>query len=144
MDDMGRLMIEHDCGRLIVAYSHMIDFGDAGSIADLFTEDGVWESTERRLGNRAEIAESFAQRQANTGRRSRHVCTNVAIDVVSPDEATGVSYYTLYREDDVESETAELDGPAMVGDYRDRFVRTPDGWRIAHRQATAAFVRVRG
>ena len=143
MDDMSRLMIERDCTKLIVAYSHMIDFGDAGSIAELFTDDGVWESAERRLGNRDEIAESFTHRQANTGRRSRHVCTNVAIEIVSADEALGVSYYTLYREDDVDTETAELDGPAMVGDYRDRFVRTPDGWRIAHRRANAAFVRAR-
>ena len=39
MDDMSRLMIEHDCTKLIVAYSHMIDFGDAGSIAELFTDN---------------------------------------------------------------------------------------------------------
>ena len=112
-----------------------------GNVADLFTEDGVWESSERRLGNREEIAASFIRRQANTGRRSRHVCTNVAFEVISVDVVHGVSYYSLYREDDVEGETAELEGPAMVGDYRDRFVRTPDGWRIAHRRATAAFVR---
>src|SRR5512143_164907 len=106
-------MIERACERLIVAYSHMIDFGEAGNVADLFTDDGVWESSERHLDGSAQIAASFQARQANTGRRSRHVCTNVAIDVSGPDAATGVSYYTLYREDDVESETAELDGPAM-------------------------------
>jgi hypothetical protein len=29
----------------------------------------------------------------------------------------------------------------IVGDYHDRLVRTADGWRIAHRRATAAFQR---
>jgi len=85
-------MIERECERLIVAYSHMIDFGHAGNVADLFTADGVWESAERHLDGGDAIAASFRARQANTGRRSRHVCTNVAIDVLGPDTAKGVSY----------------------------------------------------
>jgi hypothetical protein len=29
----------------------------------------------------------------------------------------------------------------LVGEYRDRFVRTPDGWRIAERSTRIDFVR---
>jgi ketosteroid isomerase-like protein len=137
MDDAERA-----CERLIVAYTHLIDFGEAARVAELFTEDGVWESAEATMRSRDEIAAGFARRQDNTGRRSRHVCTNVAVDLISATEAAGVCYFTLYRADGVDpAAVAPLEGPAIVGEYHDRFVRTDDGWRIAHRRATAAFVK---
>lgn len=141
MDELERLAIERSCERLVVAYSHLIDFGEASRVAELFTDDGVWESAEATMQGRAGIAEGFGRRQANTGRRSRHVCTNLAVDVVSATEATGLCYFTLYRADNVSGPTATLEGPEIVGEYRDRFVLTDDGWRIVHRQASAGFVR---
>ena len=141
MDASERLSIERACERLVVAYSHLIDFGEAGRVGELFTEDGVWESAEATMRGRQQITAGFGRRQANAGRRSRHVCTNIAVDVVSAVEATGVCYFSLYRADGVDGPVAPLDGPAIVGDYRDRFVRTEEGWRIAHRAANAAFVR---
>jgi hypothetical protein len=135
-----RLLIERDCERLIVAYSHLIDFGEAGRVGELFTDDGVWESPEATMTGRPQITAGFGRRQANTGRRSRHVCTNIAIDVIGPDEAAGLCYFSLYRADGVEEGAAPLDGPVMVGEYRDRFVRTEDGWRIARRVASVGFV----
>lgn len=141
MDAMERLQIERACERLVARYSHLIDFGEAGRVGELFTDDGVWTSAEATMTGREQIGAGFGRRQANTGRRSRHVCTNVIIDVVSDDEAEGVSYFTLYREDGVTGAVARLEGPQMVGEYRDRFRRTPDGWRIAHRSALAGFVR---
>lgn len=141
MDDLARFTIERACEQLIVAYSHLIDFGEAGRVGELFSDDGVWESAEARMGSRVEITAGFGRRQANAERRSRHVCTNVAIDVVSPTEANGVCYFTLYRADGVKGPVAPVEGPEMVGQYRDRFVLTPDGWRIAYRKAEAAFIR---
>jgi len=34
-----------------------------------------------------------------------------------------------------------MSGPAMVGEYRDEFVRTEHGWRIASRELIVAFTR---
>ena len=140
-EPMERALIERECERLIVAYSHYIDFGDAARVAELFTDDGVWQSPEARLAGRTAIERAFTQRQANTGRRSRHVCTNIAIDVVAPERATGVCYFTLYRADAVEGKTAPVEGPEIVGEYRDTYVLTPDGWRISERIASTGFVR---
>ena len=36
---------------------------------------------------------------------------------------------------------APLEGPQIVGEYRDRFVRTPDGWRFARREIEVSFLR---
>jgi ketosteroid isomerase-like protein len=141
-EPMERALIERECERLIVAYSHYIDFGDAARVAELFTDDGVWQSPEARLDGRAAIHTAFTRRQANPGRRSRHVCTNVAVDVVSSDEARGVCYFTLWRADGVERTVARVDGPEMVGEYRDTFVLTPNGWRIRERRASVGFQRL--
>jgi hypothetical protein len=66
----------------------------------------------------------------------------VAIDVDSGDEAHGVCYFTLYRRDGVDEGGAPLEGqPQIVGEYRDHFVRTAEGWRISHRVATVGFTR---
>ena len=76
------------------------------------------------------------------GRKSRHVSSNIAVDVTGPDEATGLSYFTLYRHVGHKPRVPDLDGqPVILGQYTDRFVRTADGWRIAHRRADVGFVR---
>jgi hypothetical protein len=91
MKESERSAIEHECARLTVAYTHYVDLGEAERIAELFTDDGVWEAP----GHDAED----------------------------------------------HSQPAPLTGPAMVGAYRDRFRRTRDGWRFAHRTLEVTFAR---
>jgi ketosteroid isomerase-like protein len=143
--DVGeRLLAERECERLIMVYSHLIDGGEAERVAELFADDGVWESESRRADGRAEIRGLFRRRQSKVQRTSRHVCTNIVVDVVSATEAVGLTYYTLYRYEGGEGSTkAPLNGPVMIGDYRDRFVLTSEGWRFSHRRASAAFVQPR-
>ena len=126
------------CESLVTAYSHAIDLGDPTAVADLFTADGVWESSEVRMVGVDEIRRGFGRRAA-LDRRSAHVCTNVAITVEAEDVATGVCYFTLYRHDGPVGAVAPLAGPVIVGVYRDRFRRTPDGWRFSQRLAEALF-----
>ena len=58
------------------------------------------------------------------------------------DNATGVVYLTLYRYDgDPERKASPLEGPQMVGEYRDQFVLTSEGWRIKDRRIHVNFVR---
>ena len=143
MDASERLLIERECERLVTAYCHYVDHGEAAKIADLFAKDGVWKSPQVSMDGRDEILRGFGQRQANAGRMSRHVCNNVLIDVIDADHAEGVCYLTLYRHDgEAGRRVSPLAGqPELVGEYRDRFVRTPDGWRFAHRQIEVSFVQ---
>lgn len=146
-DALARLLDERACERLVIDYTHHVDSGEAARIADLFTADGVWEAEGIRMDGQDAIRAGFGARQGVTRRTSRHVCTNVAITLTGPDEATGLSYLINYRHDS-RTGTAELPAPIghpkFVGEYHDRFVRTADGWRIAHRRCTLAFVRARG
>ncbi len=146
-DPMAQLLDERACERLVVDYTHFVDFGEAARIAELFTGDGIWEAEGVRMVGQEAIRAGFLARQGVVRRTSRHVCTNVAITMRGPDEATGLSYLVNYRHDST-SGAAERPAPAghpkYVGEYHDRFVRTPDGWRIAHRRCEMAFVRARG
>lgn len=141
MDPVQRLLIERECERLVVDYCHFVDHGEASRIADLFTEDGVWKSPENTMKGREELLQGFGLRQANTRRMSRHVCNDFRVDVIDDDHAEGAVYLTLYRHDGDEGRRlSPLEGPQMVGEYRDRFVRTSEGWRIAHREIEVSFL----
>ena len=78
------------------------------------------------------------------GLRSRHVLTNIHINVIDENTAEGISYLTLYRHegDDQTGEDEgprEISGPAGIGHYADKFVRTDEGWRFAGRILHFAF-----
>lgn len=139
MDDLSRLVAEQACAALITRYTHLVDEGHASEVADLFTDDGVWGSPEATFEGREAIRAAFRRRE-QSGRRSRHVCTNVAIDVADEASATGLCYLTLFRTD-AEGTPARGTTPDLVGAYRDRFVRTEDGWRFASRLTEVSFVR---
>ncbi|MPY93757.1 MAG: nuclear transport factor 2 family protein [Acidimicrobiia bacterium] len=144
MDELERLLAERACERLIVDYCRFVDFGEASRIAELFTENGTWESDEVVMSGRADIRARFLERQGVTRRVSRHLCTNVGIDVLSADEAEGLCYLVNYRHDRQEGDSdavvpAEL--PKFVGEYHDRFRRTAEGWRFERRRVDLAFVR---
>lgn len=129
--------IERACERLVISYTHLVDGGRAADVADLFTEDGVWTAGRTRYEGRSAIRAAFTRRQ-ESDRTSRHVCTNLQIDVIDADRATGLVYLTLYRFDGPGPAAPEAE---LVGDYRDVFVRTPEGWRFAERHTTVAFTR---
>ncbi len=143
MGDLDRLLDERACERLIVEYTHLVDFGNAPGIADLFTEDGVWRTDEFAMEGRDAIRAGFERRQGVTRRQSRHVCTNVAV-TVDGDRANGLCYLVNYRHDSetgVAETPAPADVPKYVGEYRDVFVRTEEGWRFQDRYCSMAFVR---
>lgn len=144
MDDIQRMLIERECERLINQYCLFVDFGEASRIAELFTEDGWWENESIRMEGREGIRRNFSHRQGVTRRTSRHLCTNVLIDVVDEDHATGVCYLINYRHDSRSGEAeypAPSDAPKFVGEYRDTFVRTSEGWRFATRHCDITFLR---
>lgn len=131
--------IERACTQLSIAYARAIDFRDYDAFVLLFTEDGVLD-VGRPLHGRDAIRESLRHRPDEL--RSRHVISNVFIDALSPDEARGISYFTLYRhhgEESVRFGPVPLTGPAAVGHYEDRFVRTDAGWLFRSRRAQIAF-----
>jgi uncharacterized protein (TIGR02246 family) len=147
-EDVARLLAERACERLVYDYARFVDSGEASRIADLFTDDGVWTGANgHSMNGRAELLSAFSGRQALTRRLSRHVMTNVAVDIQGEDRATGLAYLINYRHDS-QSDVAERPGPArnpkFVGDYHLEFRRVDGQWRIATLRFDLLFLRRRG
>lgn len=136
-DDIAR--IEQACSALSISYARAIDFRDQDAFAALFADDATLHVDEPLRGREA-ILGFLARRPDEV--RSRHVISNVFIDVLSEDEARGISYLTLYRYQGPESlrfAAVPLRGPAAVGHYEDRFVRADGGWLFRSRRLHLAF-----
>lgn len=127
-----------EISRLKAAYCEAVDGGwdrrthNGEAVASLFVEDGVWDAG--RIGGRGErregivgIIDSFQQMPF-----AFHRVTNPDIRI-NGDEATGKWHVIAYL--------SQPDGtPVMfMGTYRDKFVRTPQGWKFKHLGGAAAY-----
>jgi hypothetical protein len=124
-----RRAAEADCARLIALYANLNDAARWDEVAALYAGDGVMvrpTAPDAPVNGRAAILAAF---QARPPRVTRHVCSNVVIEVESADSARGESAMLLFT-----------GGPApLVGSFHDRFVRTAEGWRFAERRGSLLF-----
>lgn len=144
-DPLGRLLDERACERLMIDYAWAVDSGNASAIADLFTDDGVWEGADgNKMDGREQILAAFKGRERLTRRASRHVITNQAVDLADGDTATGRAYLINYRHDNRDGEAlvpAPGGPPKFVGEYFLHYLRTPAGWRIHRLRFALTFLR---
>lgn len=140
MNETENQAAQRACEALITRYTHIADFGPGSDMPSIFTDDGVWTSGEESYEGRDDLGAFFGRDKGHA--KSRHVSSNVAVTVTAEDEAEGLSYFTLYRYTKEKPRVPDLDDqPVILGEYHDRFRRTPEGWRIASRRAEVGFVR---
>jgi 3-phenylpropionate/cinnamic acid dioxygenase small subunit len=126
---------------LVYTYAERIDAGDFDGVAELLAEAEVTaEGTDRRWRGRDEVRglyESGTRRHADGTPRTKHVTTNLVVDV---DEeggtATARSYYTVLQA--VPGALALQ--PIVAGRYRDRFEAAGGRWRFAGRHMVVDLV----
>jgi 3-phenylpropionate/cinnamic acid dioxygenase small subunit len=129
---------EHDIRKLIARLAFEADEGELDDYLALFTEDAVWEMPANAASGvpatycagQDEISTSVQQRRAigvqGPGAGTMHHITTQQIDVTG-DDASGRIYYQF---------VGMIDGKPTVrtlGEYRDRYRRTEQGWKLAHR-----------
>ena len=127
------------CTRLVHDYAITIDFNDLDGFSNLFSETATL-NVGRPVTGRANIRASLDRRPAEL--RSRHVLTNVVIDILDTSRAQGLAYLSLYRHMGPESLSdapIETLVPAGVGHYDYRFEKTSEGWRFASVSIALAF-----
>ncbi len=139
MTNLERLAIEQACMKLMVGYCVHADHDHADEFAALFAEDGAWVQ-----GSGAEIRGREALRNyiiSRPGRTiTRHLITNVLIDVVSANAATGIAYAVVFRDRSHDgSGSAPMRPPDAVIEYRDEFRHTAEGWKIQRRRTVPVF-----
>ncbi|MFN4097715.1 MAG: nuclear transport factor 2 family protein, partial [Sphingomonas sp.] len=104
------------------------DDADWHACAALYTKDALFRrpSGGDPVRGRDAILEGFLARPART---TRHICSNVVIDVIDADHAIGESAMLLFTGD----------GAPKVGSFHDRFIHTDAGWRFAERRGSLTF-----
>lgn len=135
----GELADRVEIERLVIEFSYLLDHGQGDRVANLFAPDAVFENpgTGLRAVGRGAIAEYYARR-ARDPRTTRHVSTNLHLRFETPDRAIGTRLITYYRGDG--SGPPFPAEPGSVGEYKEIFVRTPDGkWRFAFRRNELMF-----
>ena len=138
MDAYERLKIEQECRDLVTKLNHYHDHRRAEDAVALFAEDGCWIRRGRPIRGAAELLASF--KRGGT-RVNRHVGAATLITVRDENHAEGVTYYLAFHHDPGTFEAKlPLPGePPSMGEWHDKFVRTPQGWRFAERQTLRVF-----
>jgi ketosteroid isomerase-like protein len=133
-----RVEIERACERIIYAYSRALDLGDMSAAADFFAEDGSMArpmAPQQVIQGRETIRAALLTRPKSL--LTKHLATNVMIDVLSSDEARGLSYLTMISTTPGDAVAPYVSaGPVYFGEFKDRFVRVGGEWKFFERRGS--------
>lgn len=144
MAAMERVVIVQACQEVVLRAAACVDAGDAATLAALFAEHAVLvRPGAEPLVGRAAIRDTYAQRPAE--RITRHLVTNLLVDVEAPDRArvrSGVLLWTGSRTDAEGPHGRVAQGRQLVGEFDDRLLRDARGaWLIERRDARFVLYR---
>ncbi|MGH9269847.1 MAG: nuclear transport factor 2 family protein [Ilumatobacteraceae bacterium] len=135
MNELQQLVDRQAIVDVVHAYCRNVDLVRPAEFAALFTEDCTVDYGPG-LGPPTHGASSLEERLATGLPRfaaTSHHVSNVEVDFDGADAADTITYlYAWHRYDD------DRPDAHLWARYHDRFVRTPDGWRIATRTLTVA------
>lgn len=142
MTEQDRARIEAICQRLSIAFANAADRHDAAGLSGTFAVDGQFDRRGEVVKGRAAIAASMADWSPDMV--LRHVCSNLLVEVQDENNATGITYATVWRHPpekkaERKGKVAPLTQPAALVEYHDKYVRTEEGWRIAYRRTVPVF-----
>ncbi len=138
MDAITRTIAEQDCANLLTDYCAAFDQRRVDDAVALFLPSARWVRPGLPDVDGLEAIRTLVASAPPTVSIT-HVLSNIRVTVTSDGEATSRSVFTVYSGPAGGSSSAIA--PVMIGEYRDRLSRTPDGWRIAHRETGYLFVR---
>jgi uncharacterized protein (TIGR02246 family) len=126
------------CARLCIDFAWAVDTLHYDAFVDLFIPDGVFERPGLVCQGHAEIRRFLDSRPTKV---TRHLCSNIRIEMSGPDAATGSCHATMYQAQEApEAPQAQDAGkppryaPPLVVEWTDDFVRTPHGWKFKQRR----------
>ncbi|HTV78346.1 MAG TPA: nuclear transport factor 2 family protein [Steroidobacteraceae bacterium] len=134
-----RAEIERACERLTYVYSRALDVGDMNAAADCFAENGSFArpmNPGQVIQGREAIRASLITRPKTL--LTKHLSTNVMIDVESRDAARGLSYLTMISTTPPQAAAPPFvsAGPVWFGEMQDRFIRENGVWKFLERRGS--------
>ncbi|MBZ5739549.1 nuclear transport factor 2 family protein [Nocardioides mangrovi] len=133
-----------EIGTLVARLCQALDFSRPADFVEVFTDDGIYQAVSseatgrqprfRHVGPQELLAFATAAVEKRQG-LGRHWTGDLVLEseAAGTDHARGTSY-VLFVEIDADTKERRV---LISGVHEDRFVRTPDGWRVASRTVVA-------
>lgn len=134
-----RIEIERACERLVLDYCRALDLGDMNAAADFFAEAGTMArpmTPDVVIQGREAIRAGLLTRPKTL--LTKHLTTNIQIDVQDRDHASGLSYLTMISTTPPEGAKPPYvsAGPLWFGECADTFIRENGVWKIKDRRGS--------
>lgn len=142
-----RMLIEHECARLSIDYSQYADSGRMDEWAQLFADDAEMHLFGQVHKGRTAIRNSLNPPPGTPVQDNAtvHAVSNIRVEVLSPTEAKGSAYVTVFAAPKQNGVGAAKElTPMIVGMYVDKYKKTADGWRFAQRAFAPSITRAPG
>lgn len=142
MTEAERLIIEAACAKLPLRFALLLDAQRYAEVAELFTRNGSFArptAPTAAIEGQANILAAFQKRPAD--KLSRHLISNVVIDVLGPDRAVGSCYALLYTasvNDKAEQFGLQAQPLQYVGGFEDEYALEDGVWKFARRRGSIA------
>jgi hypothetical protein len=141
MEDLERVLIEKQCERLVNQYYHLFN-RELSLVAELFSENGVLNIGGWKNGPDWEKSIPALQGGSRNMLRGKEVVlntmSNIVVDAVDEDHATGVAYdamwETPYPDDEFAGRPAPMRRPKFMDRWDDEFIRENGVWKFENRK----------
>lgn len=131
------LAAESEVRAVVLASARLVDAQDWRGFADLFADDAQLIRPDGSLmQGREAVFNAYAARDPE--RLTQHVITNHEVEVLSAQQAHSRCLVLLWsgkRSDAPSAKGRPADAAQQLGEFVDQLTRTPEGWRIARREA---------
>lgn len=131
-----QMAIEHACEKLQKLYGIYADQLDEAKFAALFAEDAWIKVPEQPPFKGHEAIAAGIKGMRALDLTYRHVITNAVVDAIDDTHAEGLCYLMAFNSAAPADEhgARPMEMATTLGEYKDTFVKTKDGWRFQSRE----------
>lgn len=133
MKALERLLLERELHRVLIRYARLCDERDWDAMAEVFSEEASAHYGGWLLPDRTAIQVMLRDNLGGCG-PTQHLLGNLEVDVTDNAVTSRIEVRASHRgTGEKKDQTYDC-----MGHYHDRWTRTLDGWRIAHRAMVVA------
>jgi hypothetical protein len=131
------------CSKLCNQFAVFNDAGRHEELVALFVDDGRYArptDPDNFVSGKAAILAAFKSRPQD--KITRHLITNIVVDITAAKTAQGICYVTLFSgstNNPAEKFGFKANSSVLIGEYHDEFVLTESGWRFSRRGGRLIF-----
>lgn len=138
MSDLERLLLERELATVLHRYAELCDERNWALIDQIFSADATAQYGGRWLPNPAAVLGMLKDHLGGCG-PTQHLLGNLGVDITKADGLPTVNSRIAVRAAHRGAGEKRHETYECMGHYQDRWCKTDQGWRIAHRQMVVAF-----